>query len=217
MEKITFNSTFSVAGKFMSNFSDEVIKNEPMFFRSSFDFAYKNGGEITREFLDGLPCWAKDKPVSFDSRVHMLMPTWIPAIAGWHHDVVPRSLPNGQPNYESPEYYSKHILGLVNAHISPTEFAVGVVEYPLISEKVYKVYDNMVNEDIEKGSLKVVKVESGVYYLFDNHSFHRASVCERRGWRWFGRVSFDNESANNPRNEIRRQVQVYLTNVNEGW
>lgn len=217
MNYITFKSDVSIVGGFKHNYSDEIVKNEPMLFRSSFDFAYENGGEITKSFLEGLPDWVKDKPISFDSRVHMLMPTWIPAIAGWHHDDVPRSLPSGQPNYENPEYNSKHILGIVNAHISPTEFAIGEVNYPIFNDKVYKEYDNLVNKDVESGVLKVVKSESGFYYYFDSHSFHRATVCNQRGWRWFGRVSFDNQSALSPKNEIRRQVQVYLTNVNEGW
>ena len=217
MKNISVNSSVEIVGNFPCNYPDDTIKNEPIFFRSSFDFAYDSGGVITRGFLDSLPDYVKNQPISFDSRVHMLMPTWIPAIAGWHHDDVPRSLPNGQPNYESPEYESEHIIGLVNAHISPTEFALGCENFPILKEEVYKHYNQMVDESLLSGSLKSFKSESGLLYFFDYHTWHRATVAEQRGWRWFGRVSWGNESCLSPRNDIRRQVQVYLTSVNEGW
>lgn len=217
MTEVKIDSVAEAVGNFPCNYPDDTVKDEPMFFRSSFDFAYENGGVITRGFLDSLPQYVKDQPISFDSRVHMLMPTWIPAIAGWHHDDVPRSLPNGQPNYESPEYRSEHILGLVNAHLSPTEFALGCSHFPLLDEGVYKQYNQIVEDLILCGRLGKTTAKSGVLYHFDCHTWHRATVASQRGWRWFGRVSWDNESCLNPRNEIRRQVQVYLTNENEGW
>ena len=137
-----FESEIKEVGKFAIAISNEKIKEEPMFFNCSPDFAYENGGEITRSFLNNLPDeWQKDKLV-FDSRVHMLMPGWYPAIPGFHHDDVPRPeipvgqhfITAGQPDYDNPRYKSQHILGLVNADICPTEFAIGNCVMPKINE-----------------------------------------------------------------------------------
>src|SRR6476659_2902434 len=128
-----FESDFKRLNPFASTIPNSLIKKEPMFFNSDFKYAYENGGEITRSFLDALPEDWKNQPLVFDSRVHMLMPGWYPAIPGFHHDDVPRpEIPvgqhfatAGQPDYDSPRYRSQHIIGLVNADICPTEFAVG--------------------------------------------------------------------------------------------
>lgn len=44
MSKIIISSGMGVVGSFPCNYPDEVVKNEPMFFRSSFDYAYENEG-----------------------------------------------------------------------------------------------------------------------------------------------------------------------------
>jgi hypothetical protein len=84
-----FSSQKEKVGLFAIDVDNSEIKKEPMFFNSDFDYAYLNGGKITRSFLDNLPDgWRID--VVFDSRIHMLMPGWYPSIPGWHHDDVPR-------------------------------------------------------------------------------------------------------------------------------
>lgn len=127
----SFTSNILILGDF--DCSDKNIKNEPMFFNSDFQFAYENGGEITKAFLNALPDNWKVRDLVFDSRVHMLMPGWYPAIPGWHHDDVPRApiptgqhfITAGQPDYDNPRYRSEHIMGLVNADVCPTQFIVG--------------------------------------------------------------------------------------------
>jgi hypothetical protein len=41
-------------GKILNTFNKEEIKNEPMFFRATREFAYNNGGALTKMFLDNL-------------------------------------------------------------------------------------------------------------------------------------------------------------------
>ena len=115
-----FNSQVRQRGSFPAIYSKEDISNEPMFYRASLDFAYKNGGEINSDFIELLPTDWLCRPVTIDSRVHMLMPGWYPCIPGMHHDDIPRTRSDGQPDYENPGYNARHLIGLVNAKIAPT-------------------------------------------------------------------------------------------------
>ena len=114
-------------GPALPKFSQDEIKNEPMLFNCSADAAWELGGPITRAFLESL---GSHQAVVIDTRSHMLMQGWWPCIPGWHHDDVPRSRSDGQPNYETPEYHSMHAMALINGDMCPTQFAVGVCELP---------------------------------------------------------------------------------------
>lgn len=203
---LTFDS-FYVSGPKMPRFTDEQIKNEPMFFSCSVDFAYDNGGPITKTFIRNLA--ASYRKGIFDSRTHMLMPGWYPCIPGWHHDDVPRSTKDGQPNYVNPEYQSMHCLALVNSDVAPTEFLVGQVKvpYPKEGKVVYEQWDKHINSIDKEESLIIEKAEDKLHY-FNCDTFHRGTAAVRSGWRWFGRVSIDTHRK--PTNEIRKQVQVYM-------
>lgn len=212
-----FQSYSSSEGKFNSNFDTATIKSEPMFFNCDISFAYQHGGAITRAFIDALPTYWKDARVVLDSRVHMLMKGWYPCIPGWHHDDVPRSTPNGQPNYINPEYKSEHILGLVNAEVAPTEFAEGTIDLEVPEDMIYKKWHPQVEEAVRMGNLKLHKAKSGVLYAFDYETFHQGSRAVKDGWRWFARVSKNTDRSFHITNEIRSQVQVYMEFPMEGW
>lgn len=210
-----FNSTYKILGDFPCDFPTEVIKNEPMFFNSSLDFACERGGPITRAFVESLPLdWLIDNPV-VDSRVHMLMKNWYPCIPGYHHDDVPRSTSTGQPNYLTPEYQSEHLCGLVNSEICPTRFVDDVVNLsePDVSVLQYEKW----HKEIELLAPKTYDAESGKYIQFDCNAFHTGTKAIAGGWRWFIRLSRNTDRQKNITNEIRRQVQVYLENPIEGW
>lgn len=214
-----FNSQVRQRGSFYVDYSKEEISNEPMFYRASLDFAYKNGGEITRDFIELLPTDWYDSPVTIDSRVHMLMPGWYPCIPGMHHDDIPRTRSDGQPDYENPGYNAKHLIGLVNAEIAPTEFAVGEIdlEIPPEGQLIYRDWHPKIMQAIADGKMESFKAESGIMYEFDNYSFHQGTAAVSSGWRWFIRVSKDTDRALNCKNEIRKQTQVYMENPMEGW
>lgn len=197
------------------DFSQEDIKNEPMFFNCDLDFVYKHGGDITRAFLFYMPHdWRDSNPV-FDSRVHMLMKDWYPCIPGWHHDDIPRNTPTGQPNYENPSYHSEHLLGLVNGDICPTLFICDKVEVtdPDINGRIYQTWD----AEIRSKQYKQYEAESGVYLQFDADTFHTGTKAKEQGWRWFARVSRNTDRQRTITNEIRRQLQVYLETPEAGW
>lgn len=222
----TFNSIALDYGNFAQCISNDLIKEEPMFFNSDLNYAYENGGKITRSFIDNLPKdWLEN--VVFDSRIHMLMPGWYPAIPGYHHDDVPRPIiptgqhfaTAGQPDYDNPRYKSEHILGLVNADICPTEFALGKCTMPKIEdgELIYRAWHKEVLRLLEGGELTHFKAQDRKLYYFDCNTFHSGRQAVSNGWRWFGRVSRNTDRVNEITNEIRKQVQVYLEFPMEGW
>lgn len=223
----TFNSHFKELGSFASEVGNEGIKNETMFFNCDLEFAYDNGQEITKDFIDNLPEDWKKGEVVFDSRVHMLMPGWYPAIPGYHHDDVPRPeiatgqhfITAGQPDYDNPRYLSEHILGLVNAQVAPTDFAIGSCTLSQIpdGDLIYRQWHKEVLELIDKGGMKRVQCPDRTLIQFDWQTFHQGTKAVSSGWRWFGRVSRNTDRTKKITNEIRRQAQVYMEFLMEGW
>lgn len=220
-----FNSQFQAVGGFARGIKNDAIKNEPMFFNSDLDFAWDKGGAITRSFIMNLPEGWSD--AVFDSRVHMLMPGWYPAIPGFHHDDVPRPdipvgqhfITAGQPDYDNPRYKSEHILGLVNADVCPTHFLVGEAEFKEVpdGELIYRQWHKEALAHIEAGTLKQWEAPDRTLLKFDWQTWHTGSKAVSHGWRWFGRVSRNTDRTKKISNEIRVNAQVYLEFPMEGW
>lgn len=227
-DRMTFDSQMTYRGRFTSlmgqDFTQDVIKNEPMFFNADIDFAYEHGGPITRAFLTALPQdWVDCNPV-IDSRVHMLMKGWFPCIPGWHHDDIPRSTKTGQPNYLTPEYKSEHLMGLVNGDICPTRFLLGKIAVPVPDENglIYKNWSEHIEQavaypDQAEFKFNLVNAPSNRLIEFNHDTFHTGVRAVADGWRWFIRLSRNTDRQTRITNEIRRQVQVYLEFPTEGW
>lgn len=212
---VRFNSTFH-HGEALPAFGDDDVKREPMLWRASVGFAELHGGPLTWAFLEALPDEWKSSDVVIDSRTHMLMPGWYPCIPGWHLDDVPRSRPDGQPNHESPEYRSKHVMALWGS-ASVTTFAVGDIELqePEPGNTTYAIWHPIIEDRIRRGELVECAVMPRRLVFFDWTSFHRGNPATKRGWRFFIRATRDtNQKA---QNEVRAQSQVYLPAVNAGW
>lgn len=216
----------------------ETVKNEPMLFNARGDWAYVNGGPITRDFLEA---FLIDNPelsledVVFDSRVHMLMPGWFPCIPGFHHDDVPRLRKDGQPWYAENEiarawssmyvidprglYRSKHAMGMVGDDICRTQFALGEAKFTPVSEGnvLYRQWHPEVERHLSFGHLEDWSAPMHQLVYFDDRTWHQGVEATGSGWRWFGRASWDTDRVKNVTNEIRRQVQVYMANPMEGW
>lgn len=221
----TFNSQIKKVGDFKSDWTTAEIKNEPMFFNCDLHFAYQNGGGITRDFIRSLPKgWEK---AVIDTRVHMLMPGWYPAIPGGHHDDIPRPIIGpgqhfitaGQPDYDNPRYHAEHIMGLVNADICPTYFALGTMTMPAIpeGELIYREWHKEVERAIANEEADTYQAESGKLIYFDWQTFHTGQKTKLSGWRWFARISRNTDRQKQITNEIRNQVQVYMEFPMEGW
>lgn len=207
-----------ILGDILASYPNETIKNEPMFFNCTWQYAFDNGGEPTKEFLLALPSSLHNDKTIIDSRVHMLMKGWFPCIPGFHHDDVPRGIDTkGQPDYYNPSYRSNHALVLFNADVCPTEFALGETEFsePNQHEIIYKEWHKEVINKINDGSLTSIKAPNNQIVYFNDRSWHQGTKAVENGWRLFIRASWNTERK--PTNEIRRQVQVYMENPMEGW
>lgn len=228
IKNTTFHSDFKQLGGFAKYIDNSEIKGEPMFFNSSLEFAFDKGGPITRSFIENLPYGDfRSKFAVFDSRVHMLMPGWYPAIPGWHHDDVPRAeiptgqhfITAGQPDYDNMAYRSKHILGLVNADVCPTEFIRGVCKMSKCQpeELIYRKWHEEIEGMISRNKIDKHSTLDRTLYEFDWQTFHTGTKAVKNGWRWFGRVSTDTDRSKKITNEIRVNAQVYLEFPMEGW
>lgn len=212
----TFNSQIQLGSK-IPEYSELDIKNETMLFSSDLDFAWENGGIITRSFIDALPDDWKNSRIIIDSRTHMLFAKFWPCIPGWHHDDVPRSREDQQPNYHTPEYRSEHVMCLANGDICPTQYALGQAEFPdvPVGDLYYKVWHPLVERKIQSGELTSFSAPSNQLIFFNDRSWHQGIRAVRPGWRWFIRASRNTDRKIT--NEIRNQVQVYLEFPMEGW
>lgn len=223
---MNIDSKFKVLGSRIGVYSEAAIKNEPMLFNCDLAAACLQGGAITREVLDMLPEGWATSPLSIDSRSHMLMPGWLPCIPGWHHDDVPRTRQDGQPNYGPGQLRSEHIMVLVNGDICPTEFALGEAWFqePELGETIYGVWDKHVQLLCDNRVLKRVSAPSNCLIQFDDRTWHQGVPAVANGWRFFIRISryytADGQIVEKPgrrANEVRKQVQVYLPVPKAGW
>lgn len=217
----TFNSQIQILNEFkVGSYTDEQIKNEPMFFNCDLDFAYEKGGIITKDFIDALPSDWNKSDVVFDSRIHMLMKGWYPCIPGWHHDDVGRTKEkNGQPDYDNLQYQSEHILALANADVCPTLFALGKSTFQPVPENVniYEQWDEEVAEKVKSKELEIFECPDNTLILMNWETWHTGQKALKNGWRWFGRVSRNTERIKKITNEIRVNTQVYLEFPKKGW
>lgn len=234
---IHVNSSF-VLGSKVHSYTQAEIKAEPMLWNCDIDHAYKYGGDITKEFINNLPLDYSSGPVIFDSRTHMLMPGWFPCIPGWHHDDVPRTRTDGQPNYSDP-MRSHHAMMLCNADICPTEFLTidTLFKAPPIGTTIYEEWDSQIDNMIHTSpwiKKQITQCPDNQILLFTDRTWHRGTAAVASGWRFFIRASIHYDSQpDSPRNqlltwrrkergdgfknEIRTQVQVYLETLNKGW
>jgi hypothetical protein len=214
MERKTyrFEPKFKVVGQ-MPIYSESVIKNEPMLFSADMHFAYNKGGSIIRRFIDSALSKTPKDDWIIDVKVAMLMKGWYPCIPGWHHDDIPRSTPNGQPNYDNPEYKAEHIFCVIG-DCSMTEFFKGIITLPKVENNtVYGVWNHLINKNIIEAD--IFKCKNGELYYFTDSDFHRGVPATKSGWRVFIRAS---RSTNRIfHNEIRNQVQIYLPAHEAGW
>ena len=203
------------AKSLLKNRSNDEIKNEPMLFSCDVDAAIDLGGPLTKEFVEKLLAEYGEGPWIFDSRVHMLMPGWYPCIPGWHHDDVPRNGYNGQPDYENMNYKSEHVMAIVdNGTWSLTEFVKDFV-CDLSDVGHGEMTYGKWSRDIQRMNPRKVTVPNQTLVYFTWEDFHRGQPATGSGWRWFIRASKNTDRK--PMNEVRKQVQVYMSNLDAGW
>jgi hypothetical protein len=212
----------------MQHRSIDQIKNEPMLFNCDLSAADKLGDSMTREFISLLPDdWLRGDAI-IDSRTHMLMPGWYPCIPGWHHDDVPRTRSDGQPNYDTGQVRSEHIMCIVSnvPDVCRTQFALGSahMEVPGIGRTIYADWHKDVELLVKNKVLRTEFVTERRLTVFTDRSWHRGMPAQKDGWRWFIRATryfgLDGKPVKRERpavNELRHQTQVYMPALNAGW
>lgn len=221
-----FRQTLVATGAEMGRMSALTIENEPMLFNADRKFLDASQLNCPRahEFLllaKAMGYELDESRWSLDTRSHMLMRGWLPAIPGWHHDDVDRGN-DGQPRYDLRMPANRRMLCVVvDAFDKPTgsltEFAASTVVdvcWPTPEDApVYRYWDQELRVD---EALPTTRLESGRVYEFGCDDFHRAVPATSTGWRWFARLTF-NPGPRPDGPKVRRQTQVYLPVVNQGW
>ena len=219
--KYTFKPHIRKVGNVSGLQSIETLSSEPMLFSAGWQFAWKNGGRLTREIMQKLFGFAEVIDaingknglwVVIDTRVHMLMAGMWPAIPGWHGDAFPRCDKYAQPDLEAYNSAVKHYICLVasNVDVSLTKFASQEVTVDVNRSAVWKSVDAHMRQ---KRSLRCLFSHEGDIIEFDQRTLHTAQPCKVPGWRLFFRLSLYHKP---PENKIRKQVQVY-TDIGAGW
>lgn len=214
--KIQIDSSIHLGKTLDLKYSEEVIKNEPMLFGASIDFALNNGGLLTTAFLSKLsPEFFNSPDLLIDSRSHMLFENMYPCIPGFHLDFIPRTREDGQPSHDNPKFQPKHCLAILG-DCSKTEFAIGKSEFvePPLNHKVYGEWHKDTLKKLESGELQSFVVPEKQLVYFNCWSLHQGVAATHNGWRWFIRATIGSDRK--PKNEIRKQTQVYLLSV-DGW
>ena len=206
----------------MPSLSVDMIHSETMLFSADWGFARDNGGPLTQAVLDVLwPFLLTDLgfgvnsglSIVIDTRCHMLMAGMLPAIGGWHCDDYPRDETYSQPDLSNPNDNIHHYTVTLSTNdkgVSNTLFLDSPITIPIADPK--KVWKS-VHIAVEERNPTVFRIPDNQIMRFGQSTLHKAEACKNPGWRYFFRLSVTHRK---PQNKIRRQVQVYLPEV-EGW
>lgn len=200
----------------IGQFTQDEIKDEPMLFSASPEFARTNGGPITKRVMDEFVYDPEDGHVVIDTRVHMLKPGWYPAIPGWHLDAIERGA-DGQPDLQAIRA-KEHVLFIADAGTGSTTEVLhrplkGMPQEGSATETLWGKTDRFLRETREP--VFTARLKSGLMYHMGASDYHRATPATGTGWRFFFRATVGYPRA--PHNEIRRQVNVYMPELNRGW
>lgn len=228
-----FNRTPIKVGASIADPSEDLIKTTPSLLQASMDDAVAFGGQLTRQALGAIARSMKfDRNyVVVDTKVHMLMPGFMPAIPGWHTDGVPRGpekdpAGKGAPDIDAQEEdtYIRppryHLL--VTGDMAPTKFALNpnldlmVPDEP--SADLYKLISTQMQAYEENDQLNLMLTSPSTVYSWDWWQLHTATAATKFGWRFLIRVTETDHIK--PRRELREvirvQQQVYVPSE-FGW
>lgn len=226
--QVKFNRNPLIKAKSMEQPTDLEVKNTFSLWNASYDDAVRYGGDITREALRTMNIRHDRKHIVIDTKIHMLMPGWSPAILGWHTDGAPRDI-NGNPNgVFEPDTFAQdktdrfnryHILvtgtGCLTQYINK-EMLVPIPDKP--SSDVYSIMSKFVQGEVKENPNLVSSLESCTAYEFDWWNIHTGVLASKKEWRYLIRVCESDFYA--PRKDlrevIRMQSQIYSP-ADFGW
>lgn len=227
-----FNRTPLKVGASIPDPSQDLIKTTPSLLQASLQDAVTFGGQLTRQALGAI---AKSmhfdrKYIVVDTKVHMLMPGFMPAIPGWHTDGVPRGpekdpAGKGAPDIDAQEEVAiapprYHLL--VTGEMAPTKFALNpdldlmVPDEP--SPDLYRLLSTQMQAHEKHNQLNLLLTSPSTVYSWDWWQLHTATAATKFGWRFLIRVTETDyiKPRTDLREVIRVQQQVYVPSE-FGW
>jgi hypothetical protein len=234
--KIRFNRTpLVVAGGHLKyEPGDSDIKATPALFNADLETAARYGGDLTRDALSAMNLRGDRKYIVVDTKIHMLMPGFMPAIPGWHTDGVPRGpernpASKGAPDIAAQEQMEErkplfHLM--VAGGDCPTRFCIeraleldvpdtpDAALYAMVSEQM----NALATGGLDGRELKTLEAVNGSVYEWDWWQLHTAIRAREFGWRFLIRVTESDWHI--PQRDIasviRTQQQVYVPDT-FGW
>jgi len=225
---VLFNRNPWSIGKEMEQPSKLDIKNTFGLWNASIDDAVLYGGEVTRQALRVMNLRHDRKNIIVDTKIHMLMPGWSPAILGWHTDGAPRDNKKNPQGSGLPDTFAQendvrfnHYHFLVTGQGCLTEYIKGplIIDIPSEpSESVYSVMSNTVDRQVKIHPQIVSTVPSCTAVEFDWWDIHRGVIAKKSEWRYLIRVCESDyyEPRKDLREVIRVQSQIYSP-LDFGW
>jgi hypothetical protein len=214
---VRFESRLAYVGALLVPLNQDAIRQMPMLYRADVPFALQQVPMLWG-FIKSLPVNPFDfKYQSLDVKVAMLKKGWWPCIPGWHCDDFYR--PTGdQPDVANLSKHNSQHFMVVFGDSSLTEFAApgSVVELSPVASAGQTFY-GYANANLESNGILRAAIRPNCIYGFDSMTFHRGMAATHDGWRAFVRLTLGSERE--PKNEIRRQVQVYVPSdrLEAGW
>lgn len=228
--KLLFNRNAPFVGNTIEEPSQELIENTPTLARCGIEDAAVFGGTLTREALGAMNLRGDRKHIIVDTKVHMLMPGFIPSIPGWHTDGVPRGdeglNPNnhGAPNLRAqaeadPDDAPRYHLLVTGAHC-PTQFFVEPLFMRFAEDVGTDLYRQMTDKvnGLLLSESDLLDTPPSTVVEWDWWNIHRAKQATARGWRFLIRVTETDHIVprKSPNDFIRRQNMVYAP-TSFGW
>lgn len=204
--------------------SSDLVRSSLGLLNASVEDTLKYGGDIAKAAISLMNFRNDRKYIVIDTKIHMLMPGFIPAIPGWHTDGAPRGktgspIAKDDPNIElqetmrSPRY---HLL--VTGTGALTEFVNEQVDVETVNNsKLYQYMTQQINLKLEAG-LKTFFAPSKHVVEFDWWNIHRGIEAQNHEWRFLIRATETDYiiPETDLRKIIRTQQQVYVPK-DFGW
>lgn len=219
--KVLFNRNPIQLGETMEQPPQDLIKNTFGLYNASMEDAIKFGGDLTREALKAIKLKNNRKYVVVDTKIHMLMPGFMPAILGFHTDGVPRPQKD-KPDISLQEGKEENIYHLiVTGEGCLTEFINTPLNIDVLhncTSDLYKGIDQHVRYLKPEENNLIFTAPTCQVLTWNWWDIHRAVIAKKHEWRFLIRVAETNtqQPLMNLREVLRTQQQVYLPET-FGW
>lgn len=226
--KELFNINGYKIGKSIEQPTNNEVKSTPALWNANLEDALKYGGDLTKAAIGAMDLKFDRKYIIVDTKVHMLVPGFYPAIPGWHTDGVPRGKELRPDGKGSPDIKAQHEMSdtryhlLVTGHGCLTKFIDNkniTLDVPNAPDtKLYKMISDQVKFYEDESTLNVVEAPTCTAVEFDWWELHAGQQAKAHEWRYLIRVTETDhfEPQTDLRQVIRTQQQVYVPE-SFGW